>query len=62
MTGVETVASSANITPPNTVRAELVEALPFFFSDGTEKDGPSTGSGRTGWDIAKVAMITCPSP
>ena len=28
-------------------RAELVEALPFFSSDGLKKDSPSTSSGRT---------------
>ncbi len=37
----------ARYTPP-TVRAEPVEALPFFAGHGVQKqDGPSTGSGRT---------------
>jgi hypothetical protein len=41
--------------PTSTVRAELVEALPFFFRS-LKKETPSTGSGRTsGWKVSASA-------
>ena len=41
----------------SSVRAEPVEALPYSFSAGRKKDGPSTSSGQTGKALISVEKL-----